>query len=859
MNSEESLINNVKSGYVSIIKKALEDPNVTTKVLEETIKIVSSYEIFMLVLNCPVLNQDLFVQLYEKSKSINDSRIQLEIINNKYFTYEMYDYYVNVATGEDVFRALINSMYSSEDSYLSILDRIMYCFSLSRFPKKLITDLISGHCSSTKILEKVLTIYPYNNDFIFIECLKSVFLSEELFNKIVNKCLEDCDEYKDVIKEILKCKLLTKDVLINIINNTKYILPLIKDDIINLSICDSSVLLELFKSRKDYISDILKSDKVDTTLLLYMLEHVRKVEHILEIVNYKNTSNEVLIGVLDTIGKNGFEYSDINRVLNSIFVNNPNNDKVLLQIVIKYPDYEVTKKIIENNSNNRELIVGYYSGRRNLSNDDLNNLFNLDGLEENDIVMVLRTHANNVSLFKMAIDFPISGLKVYSCIIKGVYKNKIMDNALFDKLLSKDLTEKMLIYMISNESSHENILKLLEHPNIGTKSIRALYVAADKFREEQQKLLIDKAHMRKREIASKMFNIETEENYTELLRRNVNDSNNISTMLWGPSGVGKSSRVFEVDPTATMLILKNGMLPEEVIGGKDPSGEPGVVYPPHWYNVLKRKCEAEPDKKHILFIDEITNVSDTIKNLVWEVVGARLVNGNEDWPLPENCSIVLAGNRPEESAAVRLDASGGVMPAPLHNRIGSMIEIKFDIDEWQKWALETNYKTSNLRMHPIVYSFCVAHADKVMFSAFNPETPEQPFLSPRVWETLSNAIYSAEERGGEYNHISDMRIKSILGDGDVASAFIEHYEREPIDMRKITMGEYDEIDFPTIEDKLYALGIVIAKYEGDDVTIESFISECLGDEYLSIYKNMKKVRKSTLENASESMISALKR
>ena len=38
--------------------------------------------------------------------------------------------------------------------------------------------------------------------------------------------------------------------------------------------------------------------------------------------------------------------------------------------------------------------------------------------------------------------------------------------------------------------------------------------------------------------------------------------------------------------------------------------------------------------------------------------------------------------------------------------------------EWQKWALETNKKTGNLNIHPIVLSFCVGHQE-VMFSELN--------------------------------------------------------------------------------------------------------------------------------------------
>lgn len=428
------------------------------------------------------------------------------------------------------------------------------------------------------------------------------------------------------------------------------------------------------------------------------------------------------------------------------------------------------------------------------------------------------------------------------------YNRKIRNYLdLINLLLSKDLDERCLCEILEKITDMKIIESTARHPNAGLEVSKKLNFIVDKFNESDQSTLMALSAEVKSKVMHEMYDIEEEEDVTEMLRRNVEDG--MSTMLWGASGVGKSSRVFEIDPTATLLILKNGMLPEEVIGGKEPNGEPGKIYPPHWYVVLCKKCKDEPERKHILFIDEFTNVNDTIKNLVWEVVGNRLVNGHEEWPLPENCSIVVAGNRPEESSAVRIDSSGGVMPAPLHNRIDSMIEIKFDVDEWQKWALETDPNTGNLRIHPIVYSFCMAHCEECMFTNFNPEDVTQPFLTPRKWETLSRALYSAEKRGKNH-HISNQRIISILGNNNISHAFISHYERLPIDMNKIVMGLYREEDFASLEDKMYALGVVIAEYDGDPVAIESFILECLGDEYLAIYNTMKGVRKATLEVAS---------
>ncbi|MBQ4535927.1 MAG: ATP-binding protein, partial [Clostridia bacterium] len=86
--------------------------------------------------------------------------------------------------------------------------------------------------------------------------------------------------------------------------------------------------------------------------------------------------------------------------------------------------------------------------------------------------------------------------------------------------------------------------------------------------------------------------------------------NGKSFMLHGPSGVGKTRRVEEADPDFVSIVLRNGMLPEEVIGKtifpNNDTAKESLWMPPVWYTNLCQKCEAEPEKNHVLFIDEIT-------------------------------------------------------------------------------------------------------------------------------------------------------------------------------------------------------------------------------------------------------------
>ncbi|MBQ4535870.1 MAG: hypothetical protein IJA22_03470, partial [Clostridia bacterium] len=73
-----------------------------------------------------------------------------------------------------------------------------------------------------------------------------------------------------------------------------------------------------------------------------------------------------------------------------------------------------------------------------------------------------------------------------------------------------------------------------------------------------------------------------------------------SFMLHGPSGIGKTRRIEEADPNFVPIVLRNGMLPEEVIGKTIyPNGDnsqPSVWMAPAWYISLCEKCAREPNK-----------------------------------------------------------------------------------------------------------------------------------------------------------------------------------------------------------------------------------------------------------------------
>ena len=822
------LENDSERSYMTVISS----DKVTVEILELIIKKTEDPLILMQILESPLMNSELLDLIVKKENSLDEGSNELKrhILNSSFLTKEIFD---GMTKNPDIsfLSELINSKYCDKEAFSRIVDVLFNDLS-----KENLLVIIGNKYFDDSIAGLILDASKLDADVIK-EILNSSVLSDENFGRACEAYLNESETDKNVVNSIISDSRCNIDILKKIVDK-----------------CDAEVI-------GSYIKEILENPTVKDELKKQLLEFINN-STVMKLLKEDGIAEEYLMILAERkyrfVSRDSYSYSRTPSVTgkeigNALIDYSNTTGKVIAGVVNNDTLGYDESKVAEHPKADHNVKAAVICSKSYLYNEDIDKFFSIDGLDADDILRLIdKTSA--VSTYKRILEYDkIDDERIYKKILEKIYSSRDLRDereSVLDSLLSRNVSNGILRDIVEREtkadlSKQAVFNKVLSHPNVELIVVEKIANFAERFNDTIKEMLLNRCAETKRKIMAKIYDKEEEGDITEILRVNVEEG--MSTMLWGPSGVGKSSRVFEVDETATLLILKNGMLPEEVVGGKEPNGNPGEVYPPHWYRVLCQKCEAEPDRQHILFIDEITNVNDTIKNLVWEVVGNRLVNGNEDWPLPENCAIVLAGNRPEESSAVRVDRGGGVMPAPLHNRVDSMLVIDFDVDEWQRWALETDSKTGNLRIHPIVYSFCMANADKCMFTPFDPEDVTQPFLTPRKWEALSKAIYSAEKRG-KMHHVSDARVFSILGHTNVANAFIAHYERMPIDMERIVMGTYNEEDFPSIEDKLYALGIVIAEYDGDPIAIEAFIVDCLGDEYLSIYNAMKNVRKGTLEN-----------
>ncbi len=125
-------------------------------------------------------------------------------------------------------------------------------------------------------------------------------------------------------------------------------------------------------------------------------------------------------------------------------------------------------------------------------------------------------------------------------------------------------------------------------------------------------------------------------------------TSDVPLFLHGLSSDGKSARVKQIDPDATVLYLRNAT-PESIFGKSVYNGAKGemIDIKPTWLVKLEKKCKDKPNENHILFLDEITNAFPSIQGMAFNIVLDREIGGI--WKLPENTRIVAAGNEAKES------------------------------------------------------------------------------------------------------------------------------------------------------------------------------------------------------------------
>ena len=318
--------------------------------------------------------------------------------------------------------------------------------------------------------------------------------------------------------------------------------------------------------------------------------------------------------------------------------------------------------------------------------------------------------------------------------------------------------------------------------------------------------------------------------------------NGMSFMLHGQSGVGKTARVEEIDPDLTAVPLWNGVLPEDIVGkvrypdgsmaeatAENMSSPDGVWVAPDWYTELCKKCKQEPNKMHVLFIDEVTNARPTTQSLIFHITLKKSITPSKG-QLPPNSVVVLAGNSKEESGAAYN------MPEPLFRRMCGHIYLKPDVLEWAEWGSEKSVKhpeeEGRQNIHPLVSSFVASYGKEVFYSEYDEEDPKSYAIDPRGWEQVSDIIY--DNKGVIRREL----LESKLGP-NISASFMAFAKNPPLSIEDILNKNYNREDIP--KDSCAKLVLTYNLRNVDDKNVKNirdFIQQNLGDENRELFDSL---------------------
>jgi MoxR-like ATPase len=253
------------------------------------------------------------------------------------------------------------------------------------------------------------------------------------------------------------------------------------------------------------------------------------------------------------------------------------------------------------------------------------------------------------------------------------------------------------------------------------------------------------------------------------LDRLIGQNLQISTMIWGAPGIGKSSIVARVAKERDLDFVDvrlSQLAPTDLRGL--PVAVDGISkwYPPEF---LPRAG------KGILFLDELNMAPPAMQGVAQQLILDRRVGA---YAVPDGWYVWAAGNRKEDRASV-FD-----MPAPLANRF-LHLQVEADFDSFKAFALETG-------VHEQLIAFLSFRS--TLLHKIDPQQPAWP--SPRSWVMASQL------------HAAKLDITPAVGTGAAAefAAFITLYETLP-NLTPILAGKGDGIPFPQEPSVRYATTI----------------------------------------------------
>jgi hypothetical protein len=261
------------------------------------------------------------------------------------------------------------------------------------------------------------------------------------------------------------------------------------------------------------------------------------------------------------------------------------------------------------------------------------------------------------------------------------------------------------------------------------------------------------------------------------LRTLVTSNVQLSTMIWGAPGIGKSSIVAQVADESGLALVDlrlSQLAPTDLRGLPVPQALQDGTGIARWYppEFLPRGGRG------ILFLDELNMAPPSMQGVAQQLILDRRVGS---YQVPEGWFVWAAGNRKEDRASV-FD-----MPAPLGNRFVHL-DVAVDLESFKAYAIPQ-------QVDERIIAFLSFRPD--LLHRVDPGRPAWP--SPRSWCMADRLMRAGLHADGALGH-------AAWGE---FGAFLRLYEAIP-DLDSILRTGGNAIDCPTDLSSKYATVIGLA-------------------------------------------------
>ncbi len=218
-------------------------------------------------------------------------------------------------------------------------------------------------------------------------------------------------------------------------------------------------------------------------------------------------------------------------------------------------------------------------------------------------------------------------------------------------------------------------------------------------------------------------------------------------LIVGESGIGKTALVkkFAKMYDYYSIGIDGNMLKEGEIGGLPTVEEYNVsingkteirkktVYAVHTKLLeIHKVLEKDPNKKILLFIDEINRCEHSVQQELMNIILNREING---YVLENNVKVIAAMN-PSNKYDTFANADYQVVDMdPAQEDRFVWIEMDADVKSWIQWGMEKNIENEEANIHEDVLEF-IANFPEYLNT---PNSKEYIKATPRSWERVSKA------------------------------------------------------------------------------------------------------------------------